>query len=605
MRPKLASESSVQVSHLGEPSGNVEQASVAAGLDAFEQRVGQDHYSFTTGQDGLEAKLVNSEISGNPTTAASIRMAEDLKPHSGAENTGYEDYEKKAGPDLYTFTTGQDALEADLASSKISGNPQTAAAVNEAADKKTAADASNASGYEDYEKKAGAGLYTFTMGQDNLESDIVLEKVSGNPTRAAGVKILDDRTAHNEAERPSTSDIKADIAAFAADGPAETAAANHPSKSSSSTEEVHPSSSPVNTSVYQVLAYDTTNQSICSAVASSSFTPLAGEIFLSIPEALGVLEEPAKFLPHLTKHRENGYEIISASKNLLVLKQVRPDLAAKASLESPASTPKPEISSTPIQPDEAAADTRLVDTGPALKVKVTSGDEATILLPQTGNFASPTGFVNHDRFHSEHVTPAPEIKSSSRKRTIVRKEEPVFSGVSLRGRSGVNSSHKSDMLASQHGPKAELPNTPSTTATSRMPERSSFSSHLGTRSSVASAGGSTNANSRYNPRFRYSMLVAFWTAGCCYATGVIVEYFRVGANSTRDNLSSSTSPLGFVAESKRWQRDHVASPVAETSNKSDKRVASSPPIGGEVVPSWLWGLSVFAWASAMAYLCWR
>lgn len=601
MRPKLVSESTTGASHLEDSDGTAEQASVAAGLDAFEQRAGQDHYSFTTGQDGLEAKLINSEISGNPTVAASIRMAEDSKPHSGAENTGYEDYEKAAGQGLYTFTTGQDNLESDLASSKISGNPQTAAAVNEAADMQTATDHV---GYEEYEKQAGQGLYTFTTGQDNLESDIVTEKVSGNPTRAAGMKLLDDRTAHNEAERPSTSEIQADIAAFAADGPAETAAANHPDKSQPSTEEVRQNSPPSSTSSYQLLAYDTTSQSICSAVASSSFTPPVGETFLSIPEALGILEEPAKFLPHLSKHQENGYEIISASKNLLVLKQVRPDLAAKASLESPASSPKPEVSSTPITPDEAATDTQITDTGPSLKVKVTSGDEVTILLPQTGNFASPTGFVNHDRFYSEHITSAPEVKSSTRKRTIVRKEEPVFSGISLRARSGVNSSnHKSELPASHHGSKAELPNISSRTSSSQIHEHSPATSHLNSASSASFNGSSAPGNSSQSPRFRNAMLVAFWTAACCYATGVLVEYFRIGSQNGRQATSSGSSPLGLVAENKRWQKDHVKSPVVSTDSTSSWKITSTGSlIGGEVVPSWLWW---FFFSSAMAYLCWR
>lgn len=580
-------------SEISKAPGGTEAGGVSVGLDDYERRAGHDLYNFTSGEDGLESKLANSEISGNPITAATIKMNQDLHPSTQTDLSGYEDYEKKAGPGLYTFTSGQDALESDLASCKISGNPVTAAIVNEIEQKLESTSDLNATGYEDYERKAGPGLYNFTMGQDSLETDLTSCKISGNPTSAACVKHYDDRTAQCEAVHPCSSDIQADIAAFSIPKRVDEGATTTTSPQSFPiAEHVKQSTSSVHPALYQVLAYDPSNQSIHAAVASSSFTPPTGDSVLSIPEALAKLQSPAKFLPHLSKHQDNGYEIVSASKHLLVLKQVRPDLATKASSESPASTPKPEVftPTQPLIPDP--------DAVPSLKVKADAVDEVTIFLPQTGNFASPTGFVNHDTFHPEHVFSPSEPPTPSRK---VRKEEPVFSGVSLRARPKTRSCRGSEPQPPFKTSEDSVVSASPRTARSHVVDEnlSSTNSFDAIPNPRLNDYDSSSSSVRRRPRIRYTMLVAFWTAACCYATGAIVEHFRVRSD---DGYTSSTNtlPPGLAAESRRWQNSPTKGPVAVEPSTSTNRLLASN-VDREVGPTLLWTLGAVGWGALVAY----
>jgi len=577
----------------------VEQKAAGPGLDDYERRAGHDVYKFTDGEDGLEHKLVNSEISGNPAFAATLTSNNDHDTHLDPL-AGYEDYEKKAGPGLYTFKSGEDSLESELASERISGNPITAATVNELEDKKQTLDADVNSGYEDYERKAGPDLYNFRMGQDNLEAKLLNSEISGNPTRAAGIKILDDRTAKSEMDRPSSSEIQAEIAAFSIPSLEQATAMNSPAEPVMRSEAVQQNSPSKNPELYQVLAYDPSNRSIHAAVASSSFTPPTGDSVLSVPDALSKLSAPAKFLPYVSKYQADGYEIVSASKHLLVLKQVRPD---KASSESSASAPKPEVLSSTQTPDEGA-DTQPLDAVPSLKVKVNAVDNVTILLPQTGNFASPTGFVNHDRFRPEYLSISSDPANSSRAGTRVRKEEPVFSGGSLRPRSTATSV---DSHVAQDAPEVNITYTSSRTQSANASGRAAAAAAAG----ESGNNDSNSPGSQPPPRWRHTMLIAFWTAICCYATGALVEYLRVSPNG--GSTSAPSDPQQPRRRGTEGGRRRARDAVHATSAAGATTERSRSPLGGglfaasfdedEVLPSWLLGLSVFASGTVLAYLC--
>ncbi|KAH8784850.1 hypothetical protein F5882DRAFT_294626 [Hyaloscypha sp. PMI_1271] len=141
--------------------------------------------------------------------------------------------------------------------------------------------------------------------------------------------------------------------------------------------------------LYKILAYDPTMQSISTAETTSIVPDSSGA--LTPAEVLLRLSNPAKFFPHFQPLQSEGYEIVSGSGDVLVFRKVRPGALAVASERAQsykATNPIDGMQSSPVA--------------------------------ATGNFASPTGFVNHD---------IPGVSDPPFKSNIdVRREEPVFSG---------------------------------------------------------------------------------------------------------------------------------------------------------------------------------
>ena len=155
--------------------------------------------------------------------------------------------------------------------------------------------------------------------------------------------------------------------------------------------------------VYQILAYDSATGKVTSAKATS-LAPFSREQQLLPVEALEVLNNPGKFLPHLMTLHNKGYSVVSGTNNILVFKK------------------------------EATGD-ELAAAKHAEAVKHPNPIDGTVA--QTGNFASPTGFVNHDspipleeleaRAADQEIdSQTPDNKTASAPR--VRREEDVFSG---------------------------------------------------------------------------------------------------------------------------------------------------------------------------------
>jgi hypothetical protein len=139
---------------------------------------------------------------------------------------------------------------------------------------------------------------------------------------------------------------------------------------------------------YTILAYDPATQSVRTAETSSIVPDSAQPLTPS--EALMRLSSPAKFIPHFGSLQAEGYEIVSGSEDVLVWRKVRPP------------TPMPYLAHT----------------------KAMNPIDGTRSAPvaATGNFASPTGFVNHNILDdSDH-----DFKSN----IDVRRQEDVFSGKS-------------------------------------------------------------------------------------------------------------------------------------------------------------------------------
>ncbi|RYP43140.1 hypothetical protein DL770_011820 [Monosporascus sp. CRB-9-2] len=158
--------------------------------------------------------------------------------------------------------------------------------------------------------------------------------------------------------------------------------------------------------VYKILAYDPTTQSISTAETTSIVPDQATP--LTPAEALLRLSNPAKFLPHFGPLQAEGFEIASGSDNVLVFRRVRD--AAEAAV--PTSDAKKRL--PPVNPIDMM------------------GRQA---IPNAAAFVSPTGFVNYDLpSAAEEQTTTGSSAPPFRSGIDVRREEPVFSGQKPRTR---------------------------------------------------------------------------------------------------------------------------------------------------------------------------
>ncbi|GAB1744096.1 hypothetical protein NU219Hw_g1127t1 [Hortaea werneckii] len=269
--------------------------------------------------------------------------------------------------------------------------------------------------------------------------------------------------------------------------------------------------------LYKVLAYDSGNDKFSTATTTTpAFSGATVETPISIPQALSQLYQPARFVSHFAELQREGYQVIHGTRDLLVFKKV------KTSNGTPSSKKEPDVSSsgqaslvdhglikpkengmaedaanfygdharrkdmgkrsdsTPLQTgnilvpyenalaqeaahayDENAAVSKTRSRHPAVNpIDGSSGLSGGTPLAEvsTGNFASPTGFVNHDpvfpaqggpmddfggavvegadtklksaRAQAREYDVADGAESSSRYSPAarVRREEPVFSG---------------------------------------------------------------------------------------------------------------------------------------------------------------------------------
>ncbi|KFY81944.1 hypothetical protein V500_10946 [Pseudogymnoascus sp. VKM F-4518 (FW-2643)] len=125
-----------------------------------------------------------------------------------------------------------------------------------------------------------------------------------------------------------------------------------------------------NPTLYKIVAYDPETKSILTT-ETTSIVPPGNKRPLSPAAVLPRLKKPARFLPHIAPLLNEGYEIASGDGHVLVFRKVRdgPPLGSSA---------------TKVEPDTQAR-------------KMTNPiDGMQSIRPATGNFASPTGFVNHD-----------------------------------------------------------------------------------------------------------------------------------------------------------------------------------------------------------------
>lgn len=420
-------------------------------LQEFEKKAGPSVYSFKPDDVELEIKT-KASAAGESAVGTEV----------------LEEFEKRAGPSVYSFEAD------DIESKLIPAAAQTAANEN----------ALYSAAIDDYEAKAGKDLYAFKP--DNVEKEL---KNSSAGDKLMGLDVTADRLAKDEMVRNGTENIKV---AKAISSKAEASTSNIPSPRPKSDRDL-----------YQVLAYDPSDNAIHVAAASSSFTtPTHGEV-LALNDALTRLDAPAKFLSHLTKYQNEGYDVVSASRNLLVLKRTRPVSAADVARIFEEVPPSLETSK--------------ITTADGNRQNPVDGTSAASLEAAPGNFASPTGFVNHDQ-----VSPLTNSARPARSGRRVRKEESVFSGTSL----GASSTAKGNLGdASAATPAASLfggdksQNHRDRISAPTAPASQSKDSPVNGSSPTEPSGPSSSP-------FKRGLVFTGWLMACLYATGAAVEWFR-------------------------------------------------------------------------------
>ena len=130
---------------------------------------------------------------------------------------------------------------------------------------------------------------------------------------------------------------------------------------------------------YRILAYDPATDSVSTADTSSAVHDAS--MPLTPADIIPQLSHPAKFFPHFSELQDEGYEIVSGQGDVLVFRQA---LSASKDYQS-----KP-------------ARARAVNPVDLMGKPVI-----------TGNFASPTGFVNYDSLSDEAASkPAPPFRAA-------------------------------------------------------------------------------------------------------------------------------------------------------------------------------------------------
>ncbi|KAI7364444.1 hypothetical protein KC354_g5677 [Hortaea werneckii] len=207
--------------------------------------------------------------------------------------------------------------------------------------------------------------------------------------------------------------------------------------------------------LYKVLAYDSGNDKFSTATTTTpAFSGATVETPISIPQALSQLYQPARFVSRFAELQREGFQVIHGTRDLLVFKKVRTanDISSAKAVEG-ASSGQPSLvdhglikpkengmaedaahfygkyvgrkdrgkgyDSTPLETgrilvpyenalaqeaahayDENAAVFQTGSRHPAVNTPIDASSGLSGGTPleevSTGNFASPTGFVNHD-----------------------------------------------------------------------------------------------------------------------------------------------------------------------------------------------------------------
>lgn len=235
-------------------------------------------------------------------------------------------------------------------------------------------------------------------------------------------------------------------------------------------------STPVPPTLYKVLAHDPLAGKVSVATTTSSVTS-PEEAPTSVSEALLRLSSPAQFLPHFSALRQAGYDIVSGSADMLVFKKFRDTGLAPDKEDAAVEDSATAVASDPIRGNRIRTRTS------ASRKRPHSSLDSMVSRPEKG----PTPL-----FRLPNPLPAIGFRPHAKPTNRVRRQETVFSG-SRRWR----------------------------------PEEKS--------GATVRPEGFWGRMKRNAKRLIW---VGAWTAGCCYAVGVVAEYFVTGG-------AEGLGPQGF------------------------------------------------------------
>lgn len=151
--------------------------------------------------------------------------------------------------------------------------------------------------------------------------------------------------------------------------------------------------------MYKILAYDTSTESVSVAETTSDDHDVSTPAKLT--DVLMQLSHASKFLPYFKPLQEHGYDIQSGGGDVLIFRKNRPA--------------SPNASDLPSEPAPSNTNT-------------TTRINPVDMMGQsvTGNFASPTGFVNYDdSLEDYHKKRAPPFSTPDTQRGKAERERPV------------------------------------------------------------------------------------------------------------------------------------------------------------------------------------
>ena len=183
--------------------------------------------------------------------------------------------------------------------------------------------------------------------------------------------------------------------------------------------------------VYKILAYDPTMQTINTATTSSVVADSAAA--LTPAEVLLRLSNPAKFFPHFAPLQAQGFEIVSGSGDVLVFRKVRGAVVEDASAMPTRLSDSNGLAATLPKPSSPSAYPPTPGVNP---IDMTGHSAWHNMSPASANFASPTGYVNYDfpalrDDGGSRLPPSPPPPPSPNVRSHVDagRKEPAFRGV--------------------------------------------------------------------------------------------------------------------------------------------------------------------------------
>lgn len=234
---------------------------------------------------------------------------------------------------------------------------------------------------------------------------------------------------------------------------------------------LHRPSSPTPPTFYKILAHEPLTGKVSIASTTSAASPT--EAPLSVSEVLSRLSSPARFLPHFSPLRHAGYEIVSGSGDVLVFKKVR------------------DARSSAVHGEEAAVEDSVP---PGVAAGSTQVDPVRASTPASSSSLPPISY-DFGKITPPRAIPIPSLHAKPTPRPLPSKEPPSNSAPTVRRQEAVFSGSPRWRPKNKHN--------------------DGRSNGKGFQGKVRRAA-------------KRVFWVGVWTAGCCYAVGVVAEYFRTG-----------------------------------------------------------------------------